>query len=842
MADSISKMPHLAPGTRIKVGQYSTKVVRYLSEGGFSHVYIAKLDIPIKGSDVAVLKRIIAPDKAALSAIRTEVETMKKLRGHRHIVMYYDSHATELKGGGFEVYVLMEYCAAGGLIDFMNTRLQTRLAEWEVLKIFSDTAEAVACMHYLRPPLLHRDLKIENVLISSPDCYKLCDFGSCSEVRPAATNSQERRLLEDDIQKNTTIQYRSPEMVDTTRRLPIDEKSDIWALGVLLYKLCYFTTPFESQGQMAILNAAYTFPPFPPYTDRTKRLIAVMLQENPKDRPNIYQLLAEVCAMRNTKVPIPDIYSRSVKAVSQVRSRPPSVGRDVAEPVLAFDDENTAKSAVVSEKEPMRRGRPVRQASSPELTASRGRSTATSGVDDIPMPAPAFEDDFTTKFPTLDELDAALVSTPRQVIQPQPRPSDQPTTVGDKRRDIPGVIQASSSTASRPAGWEVRVQQLAQKGEGSRQTTHSALDGPQRAGPVMVASPRHALQNGSQELRDLPRNTTQHLEAGFRPRPQVVNRSSQTSPKQRGQQTQTSPPKGTSTAPLSGKPRIADKPPTWQTFSGKESTATSHDVQSFATPAPVRARPLTIHVAPAAESRSSFAVPRPPSRPASAAESRASDVQPSESLESSTAAQIRRSASSGHGKHHKRPSLTQIGSFSGAAKTLVNGKFGEAFRKFESTGSKTKTQTAQSSEPLFVEEVDDLPDHITSHLRTTSARRSLSYGRAQATAGALHAASQQQENSNVDQSSYSVKEAMRRLKEKAAQPYEVKKTATGYGKYTDEPPTRSATVIPTTRVAARQQIAAQTPVEHQKHPARSAGGRGEDEDFEKRYPSLPFTV
>lgn len=325
--------PYLQPGTRIKVGQYSTKIVKYLSEGGFSHVYIARLDIPVRGSDIAVLKRIVAPDKTALAAIRTEVETMKRLKGHRYIVTYIDSHASALKTG-FEVYVLMEYCPGGGLIDFMNTRLQTRLAEWEVLKIISDTAEAVACMHYLRPPLLHRDLKIENVLISGDGCYKLCDFGSCTEPRAAATNSQERRALEEDIQKNTTIQYRSPEMVDVTRSLPIDEKSDIWALGVLLYKLCYFTTPFEAQGQLAILNAAYTFPPYPPYTDRTKRLIAVTLQENPRDRPNIYQLVAEICSMRNVPVPIKDIYS---KTRSRPTSRPPP-----SEDVLKYEEPKEA--------------------------------------------------------------------------------------------------------------------------------------------------------------------------------------------------------------------------------------------------------------------------------------------------------------------------------------------------------------------------------------------------------------------------------------------------------------------------------------------------------------------
>lgn len=264
------------PGTKVQVGSHRVVVEKYLSEGGFAHVYVVRLPQPVDGSDVAVLKRVAVPDKAALANMRTEVETMKKLKGHRHIVTYIDSHASQLKGGGYEVFLLMEYCAGGGLIDFMNTRLQNRLTEPEILTIFTDVAEGVACMHYLKPPLLHRDLKVENVLISlsgSSPVYKLCDFGSAAPPRPAATSAAEGRLIEDDIQRHTTLQYRSPEMIDVYRKQPIDEKSDIWALGVLLYKLCYYTTPFEEVGQMAILNASYKFPAYPPFSDRLKRLI-----------------------------------------------------------------------------------------------------------------------------------------------------------------------------------------------------------------------------------------------------------------------------------------------------------------------------------------------------------------------------------------------------------------------------------------------------------------------------------------------------------------------------------------------------------------------------------------
>lgn len=266
------------PGTKVQVGGHRVVVQKWLSEGGFAHVYVVELPKPVEGERIAVLKRVAVPDKDALASMRTEVETMKKLKGHKHIVKYIDSHASQLQGGGYEVFLLMEFCSAGGLIDFMNTRLQNRLTEPEILQIFTDCAEGVACMHYLKPPLLHRDLKVENVLISSHNgsrIYKICDFGSTAQPRPAATSAAEGRLIEDDIQRHTTLQYRSPEMIDVYRKQPIDEKSDIWALGVLLYKLCYYTTPFEEVGQMAILNASFKYPAYPPFSDRLKMLIGL---------------------------------------------------------------------------------------------------------------------------------------------------------------------------------------------------------------------------------------------------------------------------------------------------------------------------------------------------------------------------------------------------------------------------------------------------------------------------------------------------------------------------------------------------------------------------------------
>ncbi|KAI2464190.1 kinase-like protein [Annulohypoxylon bovei var. microspora] len=410
------------PGTKIQVGNHRVVIQKYLSEGGFAHVYLVKMPRPVDGTDLAVLKRVAVPDRETLRGMRTEVETMKRLKGHKTIVTYIDSHASELGGGGYEVFLLMEYCDGGGLIDFMNTRLQHRLTEPEILNIFSDVAEGVACMHYLKPPLLHRDLKVENVLITvhgSRRKFKLCDFGSAAPPRAAPQTVVECRLVDEDVQRHTTLQYRSPEMIDVYRKQPIDEKSDIWALGVLLYKLCYYTTPFEEQGQLAILNASFRFPSYPIFSDRLKQLIASMLREDLRSRPNIYQVLRESCLMQGIDVPIHDIYSGKSQSEGRRSEKQPSTGKEGrGTPGIGavYSPPQQPQTQALPEVTPMRRGRP-------SASSQSAPSQSTPKQAPKPSPSPArvtngdpfaaldsktggkFDaDELSSRFPTLDQF------------------------------------------------------------------------------------------------------------------------------------------------------------------------------------------------------------------------------------------------------------------------------------------------------------------------------------------------------------------------------------------------------------------------------------------------------
>lgn len=69
----------------------------------------------------------------------------------------------------------------------------------------------------------------------------------------------ERIQIEEEIKKYTTLSYRSPEMIDLYSNQIITTKSDIWALGCLLYKLCFFEVPF-GESMLAIQNCNFTIP------------------------------------------------------------------------------------------------------------------------------------------------------------------------------------------------------------------------------------------------------------------------------------------------------------------------------------------------------------------------------------------------------------------------------------------------------------------------------------------------------------------------------------------------------------------------------------------------------
>ncbi len=231
----------------------------------------------------------------------------------------------------------MEY-SHNNLINLINFKIKNDsfIKEDDILTISLNISIALSQLHYLKPPLIHRDLKIENVLIHHHNNedknheYKLCDFGSTSTIIKSPRNSQDYKILQDNILKTTTKEYRSPEMIDLFKGFEINEKCDIWALGCFIYKLCYFKTPFENLGEYGILNSIFQFPNFDKskgngrnYSNKLKNLIVNLLNRNPDERPNIYQVIKEICSMKNIPVPIKNIYSSQLSTQIETETEIP---------------------------------------------------------------------------------------------------------------------------------------------------------------------------------------------------------------------------------------------------------------------------------------------------------------------------------------------------------------------------------------------------------------------------------------------------------------------------------------------------------------------------------------
>ncbi|XP_022361615.1 BMP-2-inducible protein kinase isoform X1 [Enhydra lutris kenyoni] len=287
-------------GVRVfAVGRYQVTLEESLAEGGFSTVFLVRTHGGIRHA----LKRMYVNSMPDLNICKREITIMKELSGHKNIVSYLDCAVNSISDNVWEVLILMEYCRAGQVVNQMNKKLQTGFTEAEVLQILCDTCEAVARLHQCKTPIIHRDLKVENILLNDSGNYVLCDFGSATNkfLNPQKDGVN---LVEEEIKK-------APEMINLYGGKPITTKADIWALGCLLYKLCFFTLPF-GESQVAICDGSFTIPDNSRYSQNIHCLIRFMLEPDPERRPDIFQVSYFAFKFAKKDCPVSNINNSSV--------------------------------------------------------------------------------------------------------------------------------------------------------------------------------------------------------------------------------------------------------------------------------------------------------------------------------------------------------------------------------------------------------------------------------------------------------------------------------------------------------------------------------------------------
>ncbi|XP_054945200.1 AP2-associated protein kinase 1 isoform X7 [Physeter macrocephalus] len=291
------------------IGRQQVTVDEVLAEGGFALVFLVRTSNGMK----CALKRMFVNNEHDLQVCKREIQIMRDLSGHKNIVGYIDSSINNVSSGDvWEVLILMDFCRGGQVVNLMNQRLQTGFTENEVLQIFCDTCEAVARLHQCKTPIIHRDLKVENILLHDRGHYVLCDFGSATN-KFQNPQTEGVNAVEDEIKKYTTLSYRAPEMVNLYSGKIITTKADIWALGCLLYKLCYFTLPF-GESQVAICDGNFTIPDNSRYSQDMHCLIRYMLEPDPDKRPDIYQVSYFSFKLLKKECPIPNVQNSPIPA------------------------------------------------------------------------------------------------------------------------------------------------------------------------------------------------------------------------------------------------------------------------------------------------------------------------------------------------------------------------------------------------------------------------------------------------------------------------------------------------------------------------------------------------
>lgn len=274
--------PSLTSPQQVTIGGITVTINKKFAEGGFAALYSCRDSSNTKYA----LKYVSSTTHEAFQAVVQEFNFQNQLAEYPQIVRVYGMLANkqELKS-----LILMEFCDTT-LVDMLNKNFKKALPIQTILQIFIPVCEALKCMHSQPKPIIHRDIKVENVL-QKDGKWKLCDFGSATDKPLYAHEFNDNTKLL--IEKYTTPIYRAPEAVDLFRRQDINTKYDIWSLGCLLYKLCTYKDAFNANEALGILNARINYPADPVVDINMKALIKFILNPNPDYRPNIDEILGK---------------------------------------------------------------------------------------------------------------------------------------------------------------------------------------------------------------------------------------------------------------------------------------------------------------------------------------------------------------------------------------------------------------------------------------------------------------------------------------------------------------------------------------------------------------------
>jgi tRNA A-37 threonylcarbamoyl transferase component Bud32 len=260
-------MDNIQPGQML--GPY--RIMNQIGKGGMANVYKAYQASVDRYVAIKVLPTQLAESKEFAIRFHQEARIIAMLE-HSHILPVFDYGETD----GI-AYFVMRYLEAGTLKDKMESGRPLPLNEID--RIFTQLAEALSYAH--SHGVVHRDLKPANALIDSFGNVFLTDFGIAKLLESASP-----RLTQTDAVMGTPA-YISPEQAQGQT---VDQRSDIYSLGIILYEMVTGSVPFIADTPLAVLFKHITDPlPLPSKVkpdvpEAIEKVILKALAKNPQDR------------------------------------------------------------------------------------------------------------------------------------------------------------------------------------------------------------------------------------------------------------------------------------------------------------------------------------------------------------------------------------------------------------------------------------------------------------------------------------------------------------------------------------------------------------------------------
>lgn len=230
-------MTLLKEGQRIRE---TYEVERFLGEGAFAEVY--RVQHRFLGRQAMKVLKTPGMTVGEIEQMLGEALLLSRI-GHPNIVRVFDANTLELPGGEFGFFT-MEYVAGGSLDRFWRSYRDNLMPVEQAIEVMKQVCAGIAVAHAENPPVVHRDIKPQNILIGYDGMglrVRVGDFGLAKRVNPLT-------LL---VSARGTLSFKPPESFENQD----SPAADVWALGTTLYLLLTDTLPFPELDDRDVMDA-----------------------------------------------------------------------------------------------------------------------------------------------------------------------------------------------------------------------------------------------------------------------------------------------------------------------------------------------------------------------------------------------------------------------------------------------------------------------------------------------------------------------------------------------------------------------------------------------------------